>query len=180
MAGIMLSLNRPLQLAFFAITGAIVLSCLAHSYVVACPVVMMAAGACAMHACRRMDFGLKQTIGMAAVAIFPLLSAIILSSFNGAVLVRSLLFVACTLLSTAVVQMVTKSGAMNPRYSIFGALTFFVLAATLAPSPIKLSLLAVPFLLQIVWLSFDKKPSFKVLGIAQTICLSICAAILVT
>lgn len=176
---IMLSLKRLVQLILITAFSATAVAILSDSMLSAFPILAMGAGALAVNNCKHLDFGLKQSVGMAAVAVLPLLSANIQAGFSAAVLSRSILFVACTLISTAIVQVVTKSSAMSPRYSLFGAAFFLAVAFALGSLHVHMALVVIPFIVQLLWLRASKTPSFKMLGMAQTLGLLWCAAVLI-
>lgn len=124
----------------------------------------------------KMSFGTKQTLGMAAVAALPMLVPIALDGPTYANVVAFLGFAACVLLSTATVQVVAQSAAMKPSLALCTGGMLVLILATLSAKLV--ALLAIPFILQTVWLWMNPKPSFKALGILETITLTTCTAIL--
>lgn len=124
----------------------------------------------------RMAFGTKQTLGMAAVAALPMMVLIVLGGPTYANVVAFLGFAACVLLSTATVQVVAHSASMKPTLALCSGGLLVLMLATLSAKLV--ALLAIPFAVQSVWLWMNPKPSFKALGILETITLTACTAIL--
>lgn len=126
---------------------------------------------------RKIKPGMKQTFGMAVMSAAPLMVATLGAGLDHIVLAKSLLFVACTLLSTAVVQLVARTEAMNPAPA-FSLAALLVIAATLLHASAAVALLILPLIAQVVWLRYNPKPSFKALGIAGTMALIYSAVVI--
>lgn len=119
---------------------------------------------------KHLQMGTKQAVGMAAASALPLVFTVALCGLDATITMKSILFVASTLLATAAVQNCAKSANMNPRAATIAAALLFAASLMFHP-PLSALCLAIPFMVQAIWLQKQKNPSFKALGIAETLCL---------
>lgn len=111
---------------------------------------------------------LAQTGGLLGLSALPLLFALPVSGYTPQLQVLICAYLFSVAASAACVQIVINKHSSSPAPAICLAA---VLAVLVFQSSVQLALLiCVPFLLQGLWL--PNKPSFKALGIVETLCMS--------
>ena len=118
-------------------------------------------------------------LAVVGVGGIPLGVATLVAGPSWALLLSVSAFLGSVLMATAIVQLCINSTRVEPAWALFSScsLLLFVSATSM---PALAGFCITLFLCELLWIAFKGKPSFKMMGIAQTVVLALVTAFIAT
>jgi hypothetical protein len=165
---IFFSMHNKWQSIIIAGTGSLILIALHQPLMAILPVVLLSGPAVLKILGERLGPWIAQTGGLLGLSALPLMFALLAQSHTEQLQVLFYAYLFAAAASAACVQIVISKQSSSPWPAILLAA---ILSAFVFQNSLQLALLiSAPFLLQSFWL--HNKPSFKALGIVETLCMS--------
>ncbi len=171
------SLHRPVQMAFIAFTGALILAFnYSQPWLALCLLLMPVGQRIANESVRFFGPSIRQTLGMLGISTIPLAAACLVSRGSQATQIAVLGFTSASMLSTGIVLLYQNKANIHCKPALLSATALWLWLLFKQPPAALLGFF--PFLLQTLWIARSSKPTFKQIGIAESLCLSWTTAIL--
>lgn len=167
---VFLSMHNRKQSICLALVFAAATVLVSGKVILALPFVIMQTGALAILACsKRLGMSFRETAGMFGACSLPILLSVLTSADLAKAALIASAFIGSTMMGTANVRLLRPDTRVSPLPPLLVSTLF--IAFVFACSNRLAVLCLLPYALQLPFLMCSKKPSFKALGIRESISL---------